>query len=120
MEQQVYIRATSGFFVQRRGIVNPGETVLLMKGEAQDVVAAERGQKITQQEYNEGPKADFKPKDSDGKVIPEVNITRAQQHANFREQMKRASDPASAEQAARIANGINSRQNAGKSAGVGA
>jgi hypothetical protein len=74
MESQVYIRATTGFFVKGRGeggkagIVNPDETVLLIKSEAQDVIAANRGIQITQKEYQDGPQADFKPKDAENRL----------------------------------------------------
>lgn len=68
-EAQKYVRATAGFMVQNRGIVNPGETVGLLRGEAMDVVSASRGEYITPQEYQQGPIADFKPKDAEGNVI---------------------------------------------------
>jgi hypothetical protein len=68
-ESQKYVRCTNAFFVSHRGIVNVGEVVGLLRGEAMDVVSANRGEYITPQEFEQGPKADFKPKDGDGKVI---------------------------------------------------
>ena len=71
-EAQKYVRATAGFVVQNRGVVNPGETVGLLRGEAMDVVSASRGDYITPAEYQQGPIADFKPKDAEGKVIDDA------------------------------------------------
>jgi hypothetical protein len=117
-EGQKYVRCLNAFFVKDRGplggagIVNPGEIVTLLRGEAMDVVSANRAEYVTQQEAKEGPMADFKPKDGEGNVIKPVTLTRAQQHAAFREQMKRQQDAANAEQQARISAGLNAAANA--------
>jgi hypothetical protein len=93
MEQTVNIRCTNGFFVRSRGIVCPGETVQLLKSEAQDVVAATRGEVVTLAEFNSGPKADFKPKDAEGREIPQTTMTRAQMHAAARAQQATQTQP---------------------------
>ena len=84
----VFVRATAGFFVARRGVVNPGEIVQLPRGEAFDVVAASRGIVVTAAEAQAGPIADYKPKDAEGNVIPEDRRTRAQIHAAMRSQQR--------------------------------
>jgi hypothetical protein len=81
-----YVRATAGFFVGRRGIVNPGEIAEVTRGEAFDIVAASRGVIASAAEAQAGPMADFKPKDADGNVIPPDTRTRAQIHAALRAQ----------------------------------
>jgi hypothetical protein len=93
---QWHVRCTNGFFVGGRGIVNPNETVLLNQGEAKDVIAANRGERITQKEYEEGPQADFKPKDENGKVIPADTRTRAQLRVAARAQAARVQEQARA------------------------
>jgi hypothetical protein len=98
MESTYFIKATEGFFVRGRGpagasgIVNPGETVSVSKSEAMDITAANRGVKIEQREFEAGPKADFIPKDAEGKPIPAVTMTRAQMHAAARAQMARLNE----------------------------
>jgi hypothetical protein len=85
-----YVRATAGFFVARRGVVNPGEVVQLPRGEAFDVVAASRGVVVTAAEAQAGPMADFKPKDAEGNAIQPDRRTRAQIHAAMRAQQRAA------------------------------
>jgi hypothetical protein len=84
MESSYHVRATEGFFVRGRGIVNPDEVVTLTKSETQDVVAANRGVVISKKEFDEGRRADFVPKNERGEPIKEQTFTRAELHARAR------------------------------------
>jgi hypothetical protein len=89
IQKPQYIRATAGFFVRDRGIVNPGETVEVTAAEAFDIVGANRGELIERADFAAGPQADFKPKYPDGKVIPPDIRTREQRRAAARAQAAR-------------------------------
>jgi len=82
ISNQWLVRCLSPFFVQNKGIVNEGEVVPLQQSEAKDVIAANRAERITQEDYNAavkvGRQADFVPKDAEGKPIPHETRTSAQ------------------------------------------
>jgi hypothetical protein len=109
---KVNIRCTNAFFVRDRGIVNEHEVVQLSQGEAKDVVAANRGVIITQADYDSATKADFKPRDWDGKVVEPDKSTRAQVKAANRNRAFLAAKQQADDLAA-------SRQTPRRSAGAG-